>query len=128
MRFFAFIVASVCLSSTCIAGPLAEELSKRQDRPSSQNKHLRPVVEKRQQFAQGEPVDANGKGCPILGRPLLSQSQQDCTADARQVAQISSLIFKIPTIWERKAPTMEWLSISSGASQTPKQDSWQVAG
>jgi hypothetical protein len=38
----------------------------------TQAKHLRPVIEKRQQFAQGEPIDANGKGGPILGQYLTS--------------------------------------------------------
>lgn len=69
MRFVALILA-VCLSSTSLAGPVAENLSARQDQPSRQSKHLRPVVEKRQQFKQGEPIDAKGKGGPILGKLL----------------------------------------------------------
>ena len=30
-------------------------------------KHLRPVIEKRQSFDQGEPINGKGKGAPILG-------------------------------------------------------------
>jgi len=34
------------------------------------------LIEKRQQFAQGEPIDASGKGGPILGKftSLFTQS------------------------------------------------------
>lgn len=67
MRVFALLLATVCLSSTSFAGPVAENLSAREDHQSRQSRHLRPVVEKRQQFNQGEPIDAKGKGGPILG-------------------------------------------------------------
>ena len=64
MRLSALVIATVCLLSPSFAGPVAEDLSSRQ------SKHLRPVVEKRQQFKQGEPIDAKGKGGPILGELL----------------------------------------------------------
>lgn len=31
-------------------------------------KHLRPVLERRQSFAQGEPINAKGNGAPISGK------------------------------------------------------------
>ncbi|MCJ1270995.1 hypothetical protein MMC22_010894 [Lobaria immixta] len=67
MRLSALVLATACLCGRSFAGPVAEDLSARQEQPSRQSKHLRPVVEKRQQFKQGEPVDATGKGGPILG-------------------------------------------------------------
>lgn len=70
MRLSALVLATACLCGTSFAGPVAEDLSARQEQPSRQSKHLRPVVEKRQQFKQGEPVDATGKGGPILGELL----------------------------------------------------------
>lgn len=64
MRLSALVIATVCLFSPSFAGAVAEALSSRQ------SKHLRPVVEKRQQFNHGEPIDAEGKGGPILGELL----------------------------------------------------------
>lgn len=64
------LISILCLSGTPFAGPVAEDLSARHDQPSRQSKHLRPVVEKRQQFKQGEPIDAKGKGGPIQGKSL----------------------------------------------------------
>ncbi|KAI4100087.1 MAG: hypothetical protein LQ339_005609 [Xanthoria mediterranea] len=40
-------------------------------RPSEPSKHLRPLLEKRQQFPQGQPIDAQGNGGPILGIAFL---------------------------------------------------------
>ena len=34
----------------------------------SRNKHLRPVLEKRQSFDHGQPINANGNGAPLLGK------------------------------------------------------------
>lgn len=68
MRVFTLLLATVCLSSTSFAGPVAENLSARKDDQFRQSKHLRPVVERRQQFKQGEPIDAKGKGGPLLGK------------------------------------------------------------
>lgn len=50
MRLFALVLATVFLSSRAFAGLAAEDLLARQDQSSRQSKHLRPIVEKRQQF------------------------------------------------------------------------------
>ena len=51
---------ALALGSAAPAGPV-------EARTPQSPKHLRPYVEKRQEFAAGEPIDANGKGAPILG-------------------------------------------------------------
>ncbi len=61
----AIYIALTALSAVC-ATPIAAA-PKLSARSPSLTKHLRPVIEKRQQFGQGEPIDANGKGGPILG-------------------------------------------------------------
>ncbi|KAI9709806.1 MAG: hypothetical protein M1812_007598 [Candelaria pacifica] len=45
----------------------------------AQTKHLRPVLEKRQQFAQGKPIDAAGKGAVFSGgtNPQLDLQNPD---------------------------------------------------
>ena len=37
--------------------------------PSRAPKHLRPILERRQSFDQGEPINAKGNGAPISGKP-----------------------------------------------------------
>ncbi len=67
MKLFELLLVSLWLSGTSVAGPVAEGIHQREALPPKQNKHLRPVLEKRQQFDKGEPIDAKGKGSPILG-------------------------------------------------------------
>ena len=50
-----------------IASPAANPQSQGPESPRAPSKHLRPVLEKRQQFAQGQPINAQGNGGPILG-------------------------------------------------------------
>lgn len=61
MRFLEIALATLWLASSSATSPVADSSS------PQQNKHLRPVVEKRQQFEKGEPIDDKGKGAPILG-------------------------------------------------------------
>ena len=65
MKFFELALCIFWLSSTSIASPVVEE---RSALPPKKSKHLRPVLEKRQQFNQGQPVDAKGNGGPIQGK------------------------------------------------------------
>lgn len=50
------------------ARPTANPLLDSQQLSGGASRHLRPVLEKRQQFAQGQPINAQGKGAPIAGR------------------------------------------------------------
>lgn len=74
MRFFELALFVFWLSSTSIASPVVEE---RQALPPKKTKHLRPVLEKRQQFNQGQPVDAKGNGGPIQGKCYALQLDTD---------------------------------------------------
>lgn len=65
MKLLDLILAALSLSSTSVAGPVPEDFYDRQPAPKGQNKHLR--LEKRQQFDKGQPIDATGRGAPILG-------------------------------------------------------------
>lgn len=65
VKFLDLMLAGLWLSSTSAAGPVPDDFYDRQAAPHGQNKHLR--LEKRQQFSQGQPIDATGKGAPILG-------------------------------------------------------------
>ncbi|KAI4216181.1 MAG: hypothetical protein L6R36_009350 [Xanthoria steineri] len=55
MRFFSYAAVVGAITGLATA------------RPSEPSKHLRPLLEKRQQFPQGQPIDAQGNGGPILG-------------------------------------------------------------
>lgn len=68
MKLVHLLFTALCLSGSSIAGPVPEALEERQTPPQKRNKHLRPVLEKRQQFEQGQPISADGKGAPILGK------------------------------------------------------------
>ena len=72
MKSLHLMLAALWLSSTSVAGPVPDDFYDRQAAPKGQNKHLR--VEKRQQFNQGQPIDAAGKGAPILGNSSPSYS------------------------------------------------------
>lgn len=67
MKLPHLLCAALCLSASSVAGPVPEAIEERQAPPPQRNKHLRPVLEKRQKFAQGQPISADGKGAPILG-------------------------------------------------------------
>ncbi|KAL8833817.1 MAG: hypothetical protein Q9170_004077 [Blastenia crenularia] len=49
------------------ARPTTNSLPKSQQFTRRTNEHSHPVLEKRQQFAQGEPINAKGNGAPIGG-------------------------------------------------------------
>lgn len=70
MKLTHLLFAALCLSRTSIAGPVPDPdaLEGRQASPQKRNKHLRLTLEKRQQFEQGQPISADGKGAPILGQ------------------------------------------------------------
>lgn len=59
--------AILCLSTITSAGPILET------RQVYKSQSFSPL-EKRQQFDQGEPIDATGKGGPFSGPPLLQTS------------------------------------------------------
>lgn len=67
MKLHHLLLTALCLSAGSVAGPVPEAVEERQAPPPQGNKHLRPVLEKRQKFSQGQPISADGKGGPILG-------------------------------------------------------------
>ena len=67
MRFSAFALLLAGIPSFSAAGPAGYAQSQGQESPRAPNKHLHPELEKRQQFTQGQPINANGNGGPILG-------------------------------------------------------------
>ncbi|KAL8672308.1 MAG: hypothetical protein Q9168_003224 [Polycauliona sp. 1 TL-2023] len=67
MRFSIFTGLLAAISSLAIAGPATRRQARYEDVSAEASKPLRPVYEKRQQFAQGEPINAQGNGAPILG-------------------------------------------------------------
>lgn len=54
-------------SSTSSANPIADIHPEGQNLVAGVSNDVRSVLGKRQQFAQGEPIDKKGKGAPILG-------------------------------------------------------------
>lgn len=50
-----------------VARPTADPLLENGRLSDAADKHLRPVLEKRQQFEQGQPINAKGNGAPITG-------------------------------------------------------------
>ena len=67
MRSSAFAVLLAGIPSFSTAGPAGYAQPQGQEPPRAPSKHLRPVLEKRQQFTQGQPINAQGNGGPILG-------------------------------------------------------------
>ncbi|KAG8529198.1 uncharacterized protein KY384_005833 [Bacidia gigantensis] len=57
------LLIGAALATPTPASDPAEEIKLKR----ATSKHLRPILEKRQQFSQGQPVDGKGKGAPILG-------------------------------------------------------------
>ena len=68
MKLNHLLFAALCLSPSSIAGLVPDAPEGRQALPQKRNKHLRPILEKRQQFELGQPISADGKGGPILGQ------------------------------------------------------------
>lgn len=62
MKFADLACAILCASTITSAGPIPDA----HPIPNRQSAHS---VEKRQQFDQGEPIDADGKGAPFSGQP-----------------------------------------------------------
>lgn len=86
MKLSQLLFTALCLSGTSVAGPVPDALEGRQAPPPRQNKHLRPVLEKRQQFDQGQPISKDGKGGPILGKSVaraMKSDDEDGTADTK---------------------------------------------
>ncbi|KAL8712992.1 MAG: hypothetical protein Q9220_002852 [cf. Caloplaca sp. 1 TL-2023] len=67
MRLSSFAALFVAISSLAAAGPANSNQPRGQDAPPRPAKHLRPYPEERQQFSQGQPINAQGNGAPILG-------------------------------------------------------------
>ena len=64
---FVSLLLLTCISSFSGASPTENVIRSRQETAPKGSKHLRPVLEKRQEFDQGQPIDGKGKGAPILG-------------------------------------------------------------
>ena len=67
MKYSSALTLLLVAAPVVYSGPLASAPKITSPRNVSGSKHLRPVLERRQEFNQGEPIDANGKGGPILG-------------------------------------------------------------
>ena len=65
---FVLLLLFSSISSFSSAVPTDNVISSRREAAPKTNKHLRPVLEKRQNFDEGQPIDGKGKGAPILGR------------------------------------------------------------
>ena len=68
MRHAIYLLLLASISSFSIATPTKTVVSPRQPLNPKVNKHLRPVLEKRQKFDEGQPINAKGNGAPILGK------------------------------------------------------------
>jgi hypothetical protein len=87
MRFSSF--SSLCLLSSAVTANTLPQLSKRDAA----------------QFVQGQPIDGNGKGGPILGE-LDPRRVLKLKLMIDQAAQTNSWIFKIQTIWASSLLTL----------------------
>ncbi|KAL8822797.1 MAG: hypothetical protein Q9191_006473 [Dirinaria sp. TL-2023a] len=67
MKRSIFWLLFASISSFSGASPTNKEVAPRRNLAPKVNKHLRPVLEKRQRFDQGQPINAKGNGAPILG-------------------------------------------------------------
>jgi hypothetical protein len=74
MKYSSVIALLLAAARAVYAGPIVSAPKIATPGGVEGAKHLRPVLERRQEFNQGEPIDANGKGGPILG----SQSCSSC--------------------------------------------------
>lgn len=73
MRLFSYAAVVGAITSLATARPTASRQPQSHMAASEPSKHLRPLLEKRQQFSQGQPISAQGNGAPTLGIavPLL---------------------------------------------------------
>lgn len=71
MRHAIVLLLLASISSFSSASPTNSVISSRQNLNPKVNKHLRPVLEKRQKFDEGQPINAKGNGAPILGKSQL---------------------------------------------------------
>ncbi|KAI9762520.1 MAG: hypothetical protein M4579_000323 [Chaenotheca gracillima] len=67
MKLLESVLVALLASGVSVASPVAGSPPVEEGASVKRNKHLRPVVEKRQEFATGQPIDATGKGAPLLG-------------------------------------------------------------
>lgn len=67
MKYSSAFCLLLAAAPAVYAGPLVSAPRISSPRGTSASKHLRPVLERRQEFNQGEPIDGSGKGGPILG-------------------------------------------------------------
>jgi hypothetical protein len=67
MKYSSALCLLLAATPVVQAGPLVPAPKISSPRGTSGSKHLRPVLERRQEFNQGEPIDGTGKGGPILG-------------------------------------------------------------
>ena len=77
MKLSAIALLFVGISQLSTARPTTGSLSKDYELLKAMNEHLSPILEKRQQFTQGEPINAKGNGGPIAGRLILFITQRD---------------------------------------------------
>lgn len=107
MRFFRVILLLASSASFSTSGPVLSGREGNLNSAPSKSKHLRPVIEKRQEFAQGEPLNAKGDGGPILGkRPNLRTDTGQLRADlGGKVARTSNWTFKTPMALAPRAQT-----------------------
>ncbi|KAI4283730.1 MAG: hypothetical protein L6R38_001987 [Xanthoria sp. 2 TBL-2021] len=68
MRLFSYAAVVGAITSLATARPTAPRQPQSHMTASEPTKHLRPLLEKRQQFSQGQPINAQGNGAPILER------------------------------------------------------------
>jgi hypothetical protein len=67
MKYSSTIALLLAAAPTMYASPIISAPKIASPRGVEGSKHLRPVLERRQEFNEGEPIDASGKGGPILG-------------------------------------------------------------
>ena len=78
MRLSAFTILLAGIPRFSVAAPAGYARPQVRELPRAPSKHLRPVLEKRQQFTQRKPINAAGKGGPILGTwPLIHCDDDD---------------------------------------------------
>lgn len=68
MRYAIVLLLLPSIWSYSSASPTKNAIDSRQNLAPKVNKHLRPVLEKRQKFDEGQPINAKGNGAPILGK------------------------------------------------------------
>lgn len=67
MKYTSALCLLLAAAPAIYAGPLAPAPKISSPRGTSGSKHLRPVLERRQEFNKGDPIDSKGKGGPLQG-------------------------------------------------------------